>query len=153
VFTDSLDTGGGLFLDLEILSKKGAGGTGEEEGGKLNIGTPGTCPPLYALTLIKKAYKNIILPFPTVSQGLSNPFLSELFYYSLFTSLLHIHSLKCVLAIFFSLTMLFVHCFSYPQCTIDNDITCTLSNLIYSIPETFVPGLSNFEDARILISF
>jgi hypothetical protein len=58
VFTDSLDTGGGLFLDLEIMSKKGAGGKGEEGvGGELNIGTPDTCPPLYALTLLKRTHK------------------------------------------------------------------------------------------------
>ncbi len=46
MFTDSLDTGGGLFLDVEIMSKKRAKGGG---GGGLNIGgqTPAYWPGLH----------------------------------------------------------------------------------------------------------
>jgi hypothetical protein len=116
-------------------------------GGELNIGTPDTCLPLYALTLVKKTHKNFILPFPLrFSQGTSNPFLSKLFYF--FTSFtLHPFLIIRVLDKFFSLTMPFVHCFFVSAvCNHKVSHACTQSNLKYSIPETFVPGLNNFED-------
>jgi hypothetical protein len=49
VFTDSLDTGGGLFLDLEIMSQKEAKGEREGGGSKYRHSTQPTCPPAIIL--------------------------------------------------------------------------------------------------------